>query len=232
MTTPAPMKLFYALVNNETGVAFGVSQNGPEVERPKFSPWREYVAAGTHRIEGPFPKPEQGWQPIESAPRDGTDIDLWANGQRVTDCHWHCGQWLSWHSSSVDEEPTWEAIKNATHWMPLPAPPIPQPPVASDRLTFDERSEMASAYLAAALKERGPNSGTHHCYHIGLQAAIDALATTRGKPVPAASEPPGLVEELRCLLKRLERSETDSGYYCNAIGNIKAILARAGGTAQ
>jgi hypothetical protein len=63
------------------------------------------------------------WQPIETAPRDGTEIDLWASGRRWADCHWHLGEWLRWQSDSVDEEPTHKRIAFPTHWMPLPPAP-------------------------------------------------------------------------------------------------------------
>lgn len=81
------------------------------------------------------------WQPIETAPKDGTFIDLWSDDlkMRVADCYWgmpeHCcgeyGQYCDsdWHSLA----PGWvESALNAsiddsfTHWMPLPAPPLSQ----------------------------------------------------------------------------------------------------------
>jgi len=80
---------------------------------------------------------KQKWLPIESAPKDGTIIDLWANGNRRTDCYWgkpdhSCGEAGSycdsdWHS----DEPGWVDgcfgeflhVQDATHWMPLPAAP-------------------------------------------------------------------------------------------------------------
>lgn len=76
------------------------------------------------------------WQPIETAPRDGTEIDLWCinsstlttGGGRIVDCHFHCGDWLRW---SGDPETGYARIRNATHWRPPPAPPgeppAPQP---------------------------------------------------------------------------------------------------------
>lgn len=80
-----------------------------------------------------------GWQPIETAPRDGRLLDLWVPGEffgRMADCFWgtpdHCcgeaGVYCDsdWHrlepgwivsalNAPVDAEPT--------HWMPLPDPP-------------------------------------------------------------------------------------------------------------
>lgn len=68
------------------------------------------------------------WQPIETAPKDGTDVDLWGSlnkepRHRITDCHWHKGEWLVWGASGVDDEPHWMPVFCASHWMPLPPAP-------------------------------------------------------------------------------------------------------------
>ena len=78
------------------------------------------------------------WQPIETAPKDGTRIDVWLSKsrRRVTNCYWGrpshtCGEnegycdscpdrdgWVDgedFMNGYTDEEPT--------HWMPLPTPP-------------------------------------------------------------------------------------------------------------
>ena len=82
------------------------------------------------------------WQPIETAPRDGTTVLLAAPG-RVTAGEWHAEQWptasehhsttgeylgqyetgecipaawYSWDGGFTDEDPP-------THWQPMPAPP-------------------------------------------------------------------------------------------------------------
>ena len=58
------------------------------------------------------------WQPIKSAPRDGTRIIVYRPGKHnypkvaVDFCHAPINCW--WHSPS-DGQPT--------HWMPLPEPP-------------------------------------------------------------------------------------------------------------
>ncbi len=64
--------------------------------------------------------PAQTWQPIETAPRDGTQIlaCLWAYGQpggerRYEVVSWECDGWAS------EAYP----IYPPTHWMPLPPSP-------------------------------------------------------------------------------------------------------------
>ena len=80
----------------------------------------------------PQRKPLTGWQPIETAPRDGTEI-LMTNGVDVSS-----GQWLSEYGGTYDQEgaPNGDGCDagwtdwsggmqpDPTHWMPLPPPPI------------------------------------------------------------------------------------------------------------
>ena len=69
------------------------------------------------------------WQPIETAPKDGTDVDLWVTtptgfAGRVPDCHWHCGEWLR---KGKYDEAIWVPVESegwkVTHWMARPTPP-------------------------------------------------------------------------------------------------------------
>lgn len=78
---------------------------------------------------------EMKWNPIETAPRDGTEIDVWSDGRRYPDAAWarpdgapvdykawcfldaevnRCD--VSWYITEIKPEPT--------HWMPLPPPPV------------------------------------------------------------------------------------------------------------
>ena len=68
------------------------------------------------------------WQPIETAPKDGTYIDLWVSGPynkgcRITDCWFECGQW--WKDYGRDGELKADQMKGdePTHWMPIPDGP-------------------------------------------------------------------------------------------------------------
>lgn len=55
------------------------------------------------------------WQPIGTAPRDGTPVDLWHKaGFRQTETWWDADD-ECWSSANDDSD--------FTHWMPLPPPP-------------------------------------------------------------------------------------------------------------
>lgn len=67
------------------------------------------------------------WQPIETAPRDGTAVLLYCPtfyfGPGV-----YLGWWEGTHFECCTEGQTLGPYSDngATHWMPLPAPPTPQ----------------------------------------------------------------------------------------------------------
>jgi len=58
----------------------------------------------------------EGWQPIETAPKDGTTILGWDTIEHVL-LFWHDG---AWRENALADNPI-----PPTHWMPLPAPPAP-----------------------------------------------------------------------------------------------------------
>ena len=75
------------------------------------------------------PAPPEGWQPIETAPRDGTGILLYC-----PNFYFGAGVYIGWWGGSFFEVCT-EGQTNhpysddgATPWMPLPAPPAPETP--------------------------------------------------------------------------------------------------------
>lgn len=71
------------------------------------------------------------WQPIATAPKDGTEIDLWAvrettgKARRYTDCCWGRRNF----GSEPFGEPVWLGLQDPysvitpTHWMRRPEPP-------------------------------------------------------------------------------------------------------------
>lgn len=79
------------------------------------------------------------WQPIETAPRDGTAVlvmrDIWPGTKsgRAEECNGHNTYVAEWWADEHDGAGAWICYMNAfhesecpiepTHWMPLPAPP-------------------------------------------------------------------------------------------------------------
>lgn len=68
------------------------------------------------------------WRGIESAPKDGKLVDLWAGKCRFADCKWTDGEWMVWMIPDGGEEygwykPTFFVGHPPTHWQPLPALP-------------------------------------------------------------------------------------------------------------
>lgn len=56
------------------------------------------------------------WQPIATAPKDGTSVLLWSrNGYDVAVWSGRIGEWTTGQLFYAPEP---------THWMPLPSPPV------------------------------------------------------------------------------------------------------------
>ena len=55
-----------------------------------------------------------GWQPIETAPKDGSRVMLWIDGG---------SEFGFWNGRSWDDGDFVNDLGAATHWMPLPPPP-------------------------------------------------------------------------------------------------------------
>lgn len=66
------------------------------------------------------------WRPLESAPRDGSKLDVWTeNGVRYIDVFWHQGPGFPqgafvFYDSHMRD---YIDVDDATHWMLPPAPP-------------------------------------------------------------------------------------------------------------
>lgn len=60
------------------------------------------------------------WQPIETAPKDGTLVlTACAPTGIITPSEWMTEvRWMD------EREPQWFPLRDATHWMPLPPPPV------------------------------------------------------------------------------------------------------------
>jgi len=63
-----------------------------------------------------------GWQPIETAPKDGLEVDLYvAEAGRIPDCQWRGAEWATRGDAGWERLPA-EHFR-PTHWMPLPKAP-------------------------------------------------------------------------------------------------------------
>lgn len=104
------------------------------------------------------------WMPIESAPRDGTLIDLWldANGEkparRVTDCFWDkdAGHWRQKGNSFHFGQKAFPQVLLA--WMPLPPPPGTTPP-ASEVEVLREALVDDPNWIAAGIPDAAIEAG-------------------------------------------------------------------------
>ena len=86
-----------------------------------------WVDAGAKEIEQlrAVVRKHEGWQSIETAPKDGTPIDLWVPGiGRVTEEWW--------------DDDSWGVPGKPTHWMPLPDAPMSES--ASSQCQSDEKA--------------------------------------------------------------------------------------------
>lgn len=106
---------------------------------PNYADWSVTLPAGHWRALSTAlasAKPE-GWRPIDSAPKDGTCIDLFVDGERWADCYWgapehscgESGQYCDseWHGAS--DGWVWSTMNEflprdepPSHWMPVTAP--------------------------------------------------------------------------------------------------------------
>jgi hypothetical protein len=80
-----------------------------------------------------------GWQPIDSAPKDGTEILVYCPAGQQAKSGWAFGpaiQSVKWDGSLTHQNSMWwtltgyheaDAWPEPTHWMPLPPPPEPAP---------------------------------------------------------------------------------------------------------
>lgn len=65
------------------------------------------------------------WQLIETAPKDGTEVDVWGEYGRNTNVIYRDGKWKEW-LNVFGTEGYYELDYEPTHWQPLPEPPQQQ----------------------------------------------------------------------------------------------------------
>lgn len=72
-----------------------------------------------------------GWQPIETAPRDGSDVLLFEVYERLPAIGWWCEKKGRWYANTEVYDVDGNACiidklynDGITHWMPLPSAPV------------------------------------------------------------------------------------------------------------
>jgi hypothetical protein len=136
------------------------------------------------------------WQPIETAPRDGTPVDLWHKiGFRQTDTWWDAND-ECWSSVNDDSD--------FSHWMPTPKAPDQQYGATSQQ-------EVSMKNIYEILKEHGAyevyttaNSDINELSLVAtkgqLQAAVADYNEQRSDELIASPDKPALSKMSRLYL--------------------------------
>jgi hypothetical protein len=148
------------------------------------------VAAARHAARFMFnalqavqPVVTDGWQPIYTAPKDGTVVDLWCNPpgslstgpERTPDCWFYDGYWWV-RDEQYGDEFNRRSVHNATHWMLKPQPPTALTATASAEpvawQTEDETRAITRAeYKAIQETDSGRGAYLRKLYPKPLYAA-------------------------------------------------------------
>lgn len=98
--------------------------------------WPGYETRAIYAVSTP-PASEMragAWQPIETAPRDGSDVLLFEVYERLPVIGWWCEKKKRWYATTEVYDTDGDACvidklctEGVTHWMPLPAAPVQSP---------------------------------------------------------------------------------------------------------
>jgi len=97
--------------------AFGYEYAGAmtDIKGQPMGAWRNALQAATDLQEASLAP----WRDIARAPTDGTPVDLWRDGERMTDFHWNAGM-ARWEKQVGYPARTIALTATPTHWMPVP----------------------------------------------------------------------------------------------------------------
>lgn len=96
------------------------------------------------------------WRPIETAPKDGTEILIWDNANVSAVSY---SEYVGWTDNLGDFGTQYNSYPLATHWMPLPSPPGSKPIATLDGMNSLERIALAATRLNAFLISARANPG-------------------------------------------------------------------------
>lgn len=105
-----------------------------ETDKYVDSHWKEYIACAEFmrdEIGRLTSSTHAGWRTMDSAPKDGTLVDLWypRGIGREANCFWHKALSIwgrdVWTGAHHPQETNFISRNvDPTHWLPLPAPPV------------------------------------------------------------------------------------------------------------
>lgn len=158
---------------------------------------RDGMVGRLHAIYGalwaasPTPPEAPGWRPIETAPRDGTNILLLTAGG-VVEGYWQWGDWSqSVIECSYDEAGGPVFGCRPTHWMPLPPAPGAAPPEqAAQPLMLNGLTEAETCATPSVLGLSGAAQPADVARLVEDVTVDDLLAIVRAEVVRATDKFP------------------------------------------
>jgi hypothetical protein len=130
------------MVSPESIDAFLDANPPPDLTPPWLTPAvQERATAEVQRVLAQH-RAASGWQPIETAPKDGYEVDLFGGGRRWENAWWHPrgGGWLY---RDTDHDPGRPIPCKITHWMRVGKP--------SDAPLFIDAPDLATQIVLAVL---------------------------------------------------------------------------------
>lgn len=143
MTAPNPKEAFVGVLASLAAV-ISILERTPRAKKSvasdkmfsiSLNDYRKALDEGRAALASGLVQDEAGWRPIETAPKDGTVIDVWLGDADVSDLDFYCQsrtckRSANWYWSNGKFRPFtgWDlpltTFVEPTHWIPLPAPPI------------------------------------------------------------------------------------------------------------
>lgn len=126
-----------AAVERAAGLSDRAAEKTEQSESPLSATFSEFYRSNATTIRSLALSPQadeaDGWRTMESAPKDGTVIDVWrqyyikgksVRGSRLTNISWARDRWVDEDEDGIEWGPDqYEQECRATHWRPLPAQP-------------------------------------------------------------------------------------------------------------
>lgn len=184
----------------ERGDKFGACDQIDNDGQPYQSAWFADLLKGVPTAPAsPSPTADSaaGWLPVETAPKDGTDVLLYlgAPWNKVEKAYWF-PLWENWQRSDDIPDPVRDEYCGIgsgipTHWQPLPpAPSVPAIPRTTTDSAADARDAARWSYIAEHATSHGGGKGfmitcwvpvDHEDMGCGIDAAIASMRPTTEK---------------------------------------------------